>query len=100
MLPPFPVPLTAPHPPLPAVGLGDKEAQEVVLVPVLDHGICGCSEGKVSAEITAQQACHHPAAYASSISALAPHPPAQPGLDLIDSLWPVDSMPVLSTCGG
>lgn len=36
--PPFPVPLTAPHPPLPAVGLEDQEAQRVVLVPDWDRG--------------------------------------------------------------
>lgn len=40
-----------------------------------------------------------PAAYPSSVITLAPRPLAQPGLDLIDSLWPADWMPQLSTCG-
>lgn len=59
----IPGPLTAPRPPLPAVGRGAMEAREVVLDLFLDQllrravsvgCVCGCGEGKVSAEITTQ----------------------------------------------
>lgn len=98
--PPVTLPFSIPLPHRPAL-------PAVVLVPILGlcspaPSICGV-EGWVGRRFLLKLLLHSwgvlipPAAYPSSI--MAPWPLAQPGLDLIDSLWPADWMPQLSTCG-
>ena len=80
----------------------------MVLVPILDHPFqrhISVGRRVGGKEVSAAVACAHlgmpspPLPVLPHISALALRPLAQPGLDMIDSLWPVDLMPVLSTCG-
>lgn len=80
-------------------------------VPILDHLLqhqvfmrwrVGGEKGLLQLPVGSWACCHTPSPARPapfSISALAPCPLAQPGLDLIDSLWPEDSMPARSTCG-